>query len=93
MFVLSRWKVLGINGLISFEGESVRSLKEDFKSAINEYLEMCNENELEPEKAYIGEFNVRVSPELHKTLALYSASHGLSFNSAVEEAIKHFINK
>lgn len=84
-------KVIGVNSLISFEGDSVQSLKEDFEGAIDDYLEMCAEKGIEPEKAYRGSFNVRVSPELHKTLVLYSASHGQTLNSTVEEAIKHHV--
>ena len=86
-------KVLGIVGLISYEGDSVKSLREDFEDAINNYLEMCGEDGIEPQKAYRGNFNVRVSPELHKKLVLYSASQGQSLNSTVEEAIKHYITK
>ena len=84
-------KVIGINSLISYEGDSVQNLREDFEGAIDDYLEMCAENGMEPEKAYKGSFNVRVSPELHKTLAFYSASRGQSLNSAVEEAIKRYV--
>lgn len=84
-------KVLGINSLISFEGNSVESLKNDFECAVDDYLEICAENGVEPEKAYKGSFNVRVSPELHKTLVLYSASHGQTLNSTVEEAIKSYV--
>ena len=84
-------KVMGIRGLISYEGDNEKNLQEDFEGAIDDYLEMCKEEGIEPEKAYVGNFNVRVSPELHKTLALYSFSHGQSLNSTVEEAIKHFL--
>ena len=84
-------KVLGVNSLISFEGSSVQDLKEDFESAVSDYLEMCADKGIEPEKAYRGSFNVRVSPELHKTLALYSASHDQTLNSTVEEAIRRYV--
>jgi len=84
-------KVLGVNSLVSYEGNSVESLKEDFEGAIDDYLELCNENGVEPEKAYKGNFNVRVTPELHKTLALYAASHGQTLNSTVEDAIKRYV--
>ena len=84
-------KVVGVNGLISYEGDSVRSLKADFEGAVDDYLEMCAEEGLEPERAYKGKFNVRVSPELHRTLALYSVSHGQTLNSTVEEAIKRHL--
>ena len=84
-------KVIGINSLISFEGDSIQSLKEDFEGAVDDYLEMCEEKGVEPEKTYKGSFNVRVSPELHKTLVFYSASHGQTLNATVEEAIKRYV--
>lgn len=51
-------KFIGINGLISFEGDSVQSLKEDFESAIDDYLEMCEEKGVEPERAYKKLYNI-----------------------------------
>jgi predicted HicB family RNase H-like nuclease len=84
-------KVLGINSLISYEGDSVQMLKENFESAVIDYLEACEKEGIEPEKAYKGKFNVRVSPELHKKLVKYSASHGQTLNSTVEEAIKRYV--
>lgn len=85
--------VIGVNSLISYEGHSVESLKQDFEEAIDDYLELCKEKGIEPEKAYKGSFNVRISPDLHKDLALYSTSHGQSLNSTVEEAIEYYVNK
>ena len=84
-------KVLGISGLISYEGNSIQSLKEDFETAIDDYLKTCFENNEEPQKPYKGSFNVRISPELHKTLALYSISHDQTLNSTVEEAIRRYV--
>jgi len=84
-------KVLGIKGLISYEGNSIQELKKDFEEAIDEYLEMCAHENTEPQKAYKGKFNVRVSPELHKTLVYYAASHNQSLNSTVEEAIRQYV--
>jgi len=84
-------KVIGINGLISYEGDSVNSLKKDFENAIDDYLDMCAEEGIEPQRAYKGKFNVRVSPELHKSLVVYSAAHGQTLNSTVEEAIRKYV--
>lgn len=86
-------KVIGINGLISYEGDSIAALKEDFESSIDDYLEMCAEKGIDPEKSYKGTFNVRIAPELHKQLTLYSASLGKTLNSAVEEAIFEYVTK
>ena len=85
--------VVGIRGLISYEGGSLVELKRDFEEAIDSYLESCAEDGVEPQKAYKGKFNVRVSPELHKTLAVYSASHGQTLNSVVEEAIRKYVTE
>ena len=85
-------KVLGINGLISYEGDSIQSLQQDFEDALDDYLEMCAENGTEPQKPYRGSFNVRVAPELHRSLASYSASRGQTLNSVVEEAIRKYIS-
>ena len=38
------------NTSISFEGETVKELKKDFKDAIDYYLEYCKKENKEPEK-------------------------------------------
>ena len=63
-------KVQGIRSLISYEGESYNDLRDDFHNAVEDYLAMCQEEEKEPEKAYKGSFNIRISPELHKQLVV-----------------------
>ena len=84
-------EVMGIRGLISYEGGNVQSLKKDFEGTIDFYLETCKEEGIKPQKSRIGKLNVRVSPELHKNLEVYSILHGQSLDSTVEEAIKHFL--
>jgi predicted HicB family RNase H-like nuclease len=85
-------KVVGVKSLISYEGESIHALKKDFEGAVEDYLEMCAERGIEPEKTYKGSFNVRIPPELHQTLALYSVAHRQSMNAVVEEAIKRYVS-
>ena len=84
-------KVLGIRSLLSYEGDSIKKLRKDFEEVVDEYLADCTNEGVEPEKPYKGSFNVRVTPELHRSLAIYSASHGQTLNSTVEEAIKQFV--
>lgn len=85
-------KVIGIESLISYEGKSVDELRSDFESAVDDYLELCAEKGIEPDKTYKGSFNVRISPSLHRSLALYSASHNQSLNTSVEAAIEYYIS-
>ena len=79
-------KVIGVGSLISYE------LRSDFEAAVDDYLELCAEKGVEPDKTYKGSFNVRISPNLHRNLALYSASHNQSLNTSVEAAIEYYIS-
>lgn len=36
-------KVLGIHGLMAYEGQSVAELKEDFYRTVDEYISLCEE--------------------------------------------------
>jgi len=84
-------KVTGIKALISFEGDSVSLIIEDFRNAVDEYLDFCAENGIEPEKPYKGSFNVRVSSELHRRAALAASAKGVSLNAFVEEALEQSV--
>ena len=53
-------QVLGISGLISYEGDSVVSIKKDFVEAIDDYLEMCESEGVEPEKPVAHIDDIRV---------------------------------
>ncbi len=81
-------RVLGIRALISYEGENARELVEDFHGAVDDYLALCSAQGVEPEKAYKGSFNVRVSPELHKRAVAYAAAHQMSLNGFVESSMR-----
>jgi predicted HicB family RNase H-like nuclease len=85
-------KVIGIKALISFEGDSVNAITQDFHKAIDEYLQFCAAKGKEPEKPFKGSFNVRISSELHRKLALTASSRGISLNALVEDAIKQSVS-
>ena len=84
-------KVLGIRSLLSYEGTTAKELVEDFHGAVDDYLELCAAQGLQPEKAYKGSFNVRVSPELHRQAAIYAQTHHLTLNGVVEIALQTFV--
>jgi len=85
-------KVNGIRALISYEGTTATELVSDFHSAVDDYLSMCEEMHMEPEKAYKGSFNVRISPELHKQAVIVAMSHNMSLNSFVETSIRQSVS-
>ena len=82
-------RVMGIRAMISYEGTTAKELVEDFHGAVDDYLELCASEGKEPERAYKGSFNVRVSPELHKQAVIYAASRQMSLNSLVESALRN----
>jgi len=82
-------KVMGIRAMISYEGTTAKELVEDFHGAVDDYLKLCEEEGKEPERAYKGSFNVRVSPELHKQAVIYASSRQMSLNSLVESALRN----
>lgn len=86
-------KVMGIRALISYEGASAKELIADFHNAVDEYLAMCEEEGKEPERAYKGSFNVRISPELHKEAVIFATSHQMSLNRFVEKALSSILMK
>lgn len=84
-------KVQGIRALISYEGTNARELINDFYEAVDDYLKLCAGQGIEPEKAYKGSFNVRVSPELHRQAAICAMGRDVSLNSLVEKALMKYM--
>lgn len=87
-------RVLGLGRQLSitYEGESLAELKEDFKDAVDDYLESCAAKGEVPKKPYSGQFVVRMPSELHQRLAEYAQSHGGSINDAMIKAAKELVS-
>jgi predicted HicB family RNase H-like nuclease len=86
-------KVIGIKGLISYEGESGKDLETDFKEAISSYLALCKEQGQEPEKPFKGNFNVRIPRNLHRKAAMLAMEEHISLNNFVAESIRTRVYK
>jgi len=85
-------KVVGIKSLVSFEGDSVNAIIEDFRNAVDEYLDFCAENGTKPEKSFKGSFNIRIGADLHRRAALAASVRGISLNTLVEDAIRQVVS-
>ena len=81
-------KVEGINGLVNFEGESVKELTEAFHEAVDDYLAYCKDEGIEPEKSYTGILNVRLKPAVHRQIAMLAKQAGMTINSYIKEALE-----
>jgi len=83
-------KIQGINDLVTFEATTVEDLLSAFHNAVDDYLDICIRNNKKPEKAYSGQFNVRIDSSLHKQLSLYAAKTGITLNQCVAGVLSDF---
>ena len=75
------------NDSISFEGETVKELKKDFKDAIDNYLSVCEANNWKLEKQAKGSLNVRLGVELHNKAKMKSIEKNISINELIKQAV------
>ncbi len=84
-------RLIGITDIIAFHANDVKEFKEIFYRSVDDYIDYCKEIGKQPEKEYKGAFNVRVTPDLHKQLALKAEADGESLNAAVVHAITQYV--
>jgi len=80
-------RVLGLQSILSFEGNSVEALKTAFEEAVNDYLQECQEKGLPPEKPASGKLLLRLAPELHGQAMVAAKAAGKSLNQWVAETL------
>lgn len=84
-------KVDGIVDAVNFETADPTGVEQAFHEAVDHYLSFCDSVGRRPAKAYKGQFNVRIPPELHKAVSLWAAAHDMTMNAAVELAIERLV--
>lgn len=83
-------KVLGLptNTSITFEGETVAQLTQDFHSAVDFYIADCAKAGKEALKPASGKLMLRVSPEVHSAALIAAQTHGVSLNQWASKALQ-----
>jgi predicted HicB family RNase H-like nuclease len=81
-----------IRPLVTYEGKDVKGLRKAFEEAVDDYLELCKEQGLEPEKPFKGTFNVRTGSDLHRRASLFAKQKGINLNTVVTEALERYIS-
>jgi predicted HicB family RNase H-like nuclease len=84
-------KLEGINDLVTFEGETVRELTDAFHFSVDEHIKDCENENVPVEKSYKGSFNVRLTPDLHRQVAIAARAHGQSLNQYVGSVLENSI--
>ena len=87
-----RGKILLINDLVTYESSEIASLQKEFEAAVDDYIETCVELGREPQVTFKGQFNVRVSPKLHRELTVRAVHDNVSLNDVVNRACEAFVS-
>ena len=80
--------VVNTRDVITFQGTTVAEIEKAFTESIDDYMNWCKQEGVEAEKPYSGKFNLRLSPELHREIAITAKKLNLSINNFVEKALK-----
>ncbi|MDC6170127.1 type II toxin-antitoxin system HicB family antitoxin [Paucibacter sp. XJ19-41] len=80
-------RVLDIDDIISFHGESVTEFESNFHAAIEGYLAASKALGSAPEKPASGKVMLRIAPEVHAAALKAAARSGTSLNKWAEGAL------
>jgi predicted HicB family RNase H-like nuclease len=80
-------KVLNISAVIAFQGENVREAEQNFRKAVDLYVETCRAQGKEPEKPFSGKLPFRTTPEIHRDIYMAATQANKSINAWMEEVL------
>jgi predicted HicB family RNase H-like nuclease len=89
---MCRGKILFIDDLVTYESASPENLQKEFEAAVDDYLETCLFLGKKPLRPFRGQFNVRISPALHRAAAIRAASDAVSLNEIVVRALASLLD-
>jgi predicted HicB family RNase H-like nuclease len=80
-------KVLGIRDSLSYHGSSVEEVEYAFKEAVDDYLAMCEAENICPKREYTGQLSIRIKPAIHERIAKIAEVTGNKLNTVIAEAL------
>lgn len=81
-------KVIGMHkDLIAYEGNTLAELREDFKDAIDSYIDGCLADGIEPRKPFSGKLIVRMTSDLHGRVAMAAFANGTTINDFITRTL------
>ena len=75
----------------TFEATETHALRREFERSVDEYLEWCKEDGVEPRKPFSGKLNVRLGSELHAAVVTAAKAEQVSINSWIVSALREAI--
>jgi len=86
-----RGEFIGLNGGADFYAKDIDGLRQEGETSLKVFLDMCQEDGIEPRKEYSGKFNLRVPPKVHAEIAARAAAAGKSLNQWVMDMLDQSI--
>ena len=80
-------RLLGIDDLITFHGESVSELQMAFQESVIDYRAACRKIGKKPQKPYSGKLMFRVPPSVHAAVTIAAKASGKSLNQWATEVL------
>ena len=80
-------RVLDIDDIIVFHGQSVAEFESAFHAAVDGYVAACEQLGSTPEKPASGRLMLRVAPQVHAAALKAAARSGISLNKWAEQAL------
>ncbi|MYL82349.1 toxin-antitoxin system HicB family antitoxin [Desulfovibrio aerotolerans] len=81
-------RVMGMRDTIHFCGKSIDDLKKSLAVGVEDYLALCAEDGVQPEKPYSGKIGLRLNADLHRLAATVAKAEGKSLNTWIMETIE-----
>lgn len=74
--------------IATFEATDTGELRREFERSVDEYLDWCEEDGVEPRKPFSGKLNVRLGSELHGAVVKAARAEHVSINSWIVKALR-----
>ncbi len=84
-------RVLDLRDVLTFEGATPAEAEKAFRFMIDQYLAHCRETGREPARPFSGTFSLRITPDLHKRIAIAAADGQKSLNQWVIDALERYL--
>jgi len=72
-----------IKALVTYESSTAKGIRKAFREAVDDYLKLCQQENINPEVPFKGSLNVRIGQVLHRELAVAAKKHEVSLNSYI----------
>jgi predicted HicB family RNase H-like nuclease len=86
-------QILHIDDFITTECDSASGAQQAFEALVEDYVETCKAMEKEPSKPFKGTFNVRISPNLHRIIAMAAMDADETMNAWIANALQEKVDR